>query len=75
MAYKSNVGRDPMAPSKEVLLKPGPGQYDPKKPVNKLIRGKVKENFGTSAARDNLLFRDVAVAPFNNPSNMDNPSP
>jgi len=75
--YKSNLGRDPLAPSKDEFFNPGPGYYNPQKAAKQICfdKAKVKTNFGTNAARESLFARNVMINPFKDNTNKINPSP
>jgi len=69
------LGRDPLAPTKHEQLVPGPGHYNPKAPKNYIVQGKQKASFGGNAPRESLMFRNVAVNPFKDPTMRKSPSP
>jgi hypothetical protein len=77
MTFKSSIMRDPLHPCKDVYHNPGPGSYNPKKPENKMVIGsqRAKPNFGSNAIRNDLIARDMAVAPYGDPTNRMSPSP
>jgi hypothetical protein len=56
-------------------LSPGPAVYNPAKPSKELLQGRNYAQFGTNAARDNLIQRNVANSPFTNPTSLKGPSP
>jgi hypothetical protein len=39
--FKSVITRDPLHPTKDLFFNPGPGAYNPAKPVNKVMVGGV----------------------------------
>jgi hypothetical protein len=72
------IQRDPLHPTKDLFYNPGPGTYNPKKPVNKVMVGgiqRIKPNFGANAKRADLIGRDVAIMPFGDPTHKLSPSP
>jgi hypothetical protein len=73
--FKSNKGRDPLKPSKDAELNPGPGHYNPVKPKNEIIKNHPFNNFGSNAPRETLIGRDIMMNPFQDGSNKQNPSP
>ena len=77
MTFKSTITRDPLHPTRDIYHNPGPGAYNPKKPEGKIILGsqRAKPNFGSNAPRTDLIARDMAVAPFGDPTNRASPSP
>ena len=67
-----------MHPTKDLFYNPGPGTYNPAKPVNKVMVGglqRVKPNFGANAKRVDLIGRDVATMPFGDPTAKASSSP
>lgn len=52
---------------------PSPDAYYPVSVPKYMIRGRIQDGFGTDAARESLLHRDVAKSPFKNPTYLENP--
>ena len=73
--YKSSIKRDPLGPSKDKSVSPGPGSYNPTKPERPTLVVREKTNFGSNTERESLLHRDITQMPFGDPTNLKNPSP
>jgi hypothetical protein len=75
--FKSKIPRDPLGPSKMQKVTPGPTKYDPHKDLKdmKQLQGRNIGSFGQTAERDSLIKRDIAKAPFGDPTYVTSPSP
>ena len=54
---------------------PGPAAYNQDAKPFYIMNGVTEAGFGTSAKRDNLMFRDVMRSPFKDPTIVENPAP
>ena len=77
MSFKSRIQRDPLKPGKEKFLNPGPAAivYDNNhifntKKKTQLVQVRTDFNFGSSAERNDLIRRDVALMPFGDPTHL-----
>ena len=75
MTFKSRLPRDPLAPTKHQNSVPPPASYELDKPIGSPAVSKAYANFGSTAKRDDLIRRDVAIMPFGDPTSLKGPAP